>query len=531
MGTKKSAISHIHAIVSQYQIGTSSRLNGTGIKPPVLLMKVNWLGGTQDITMVAANNTMQMKPGIRAVLLSTSVLAITSIAIPAASAEQDSSSSGYKLGSDITIEQAASLLHYSGGNDRFRVEIAPNYSEELGFSLKGAAGGYLTDAMALGLIVEYGENKREYLANAGIQFNESLSFVGTVGLLEEHNEYVDGEGREEAQQMEYGASLKGAYEVGFLSGFELNGYLADADSDSDSVETGKLYGVQLLAGLDLTETTHLKLGGGYEWLEWDDTNDDDSRWTFSADAAQQLGDVISLTGHARLGASEYVYGGGLAFDLSNGGMNTNSLGVNVSYIDGRNGIEDDQRVEFSWTFGFGAGPSTSVAAADLTDKSGTIRAAADVAVVSPSSNLLNDVMKRPNFLPERVLARSKSAGVSCPLVAMSRVTETGLWASGATWAEGNYYLRGMFSYVYFVEVDPAANLSIAPDESEIPGWTFAFNGEQTSFYDASGDLYNGKTVYGAGLLWNKLDPVTFTATSTDGRFFCSFDMIVSAPEV
>ncbi len=119
----------------------------------------------------------------------------------------------------LSIEQGSLYLHYGGGNDRFRVEVAPNYSEELGFSLKGAAGGYLTDAMALGLIVEYGENKREYLANAGIQFNYALSLVGTVGLLEEHNEYVDGEDREKVQQMEYGASLKGAYEIGFLSGF------------------------------------------------------------------------------------------------------------------------------------------------------------------------------------------------------------------------------------------------------------------------------------------------------------------------
>ncbi len=128
--------------------------------------------------------------------------------------------------------------------------------------------------------------------------------------------------------------------------------------------------------------------------------------TFSAEAAQQLGDVISLTGRAKLGASEYVYGGGVAFDLSNGGMNTNSLGVNYSYIDGKNGIEDDQRVELSWAIGFGAGPSNSSAAADLTDKSGTIRAAADVSTVTPANNLLSDVMKRPTFLPERVLARA-----------------------------------------------------------------------------------------------------------------------------
>lgn len=314
-------------------------------------------------------------------------------------------------GRTLSIEQASQLLHFSGGNDRMRVELAPNYSEELGFSMKGAVGGYLTDAMALGLIVEYGEHKREYLANAGIQFTDELSLVGTVGLLEEHNEYVDGGGREEVQQMEYGASLKGAYEVGFLSGFELNGYLADADADSDSVETGKLYGVQLLADLDLTDTTHFKLGGGYEWLEWDDTNDDDSTWTFSAEAVQQLGDTLSLTGNAKLGASEFIYGGGLSFDLSNGGPNTNTIGVNYSYIDGKNAIEDDQRVELSWTIGFGAGLSTSVTAADLTDKSGTIRAAADVSTVTPANNLLSDVMKRPAFLPERVLARSIS-GIS-----------------------------------------------------------------------------------------------------------------------
>jgi hypothetical protein len=344
-------------------------------------------------------------------LLSASYCAL--FCVPGALASEPTE---FKLGSDLTIQQAASMLHYSGGNDRFRVEVAPNYSEELGWSLKGAAGGYLTDAMALGLIVEYGENKREYLANAGVQFTDELSLVGTVGLLEENNEYFDGEGRKKAQQMEYGASFKGAYEIGFLSGFELNGYLADADADSDSVETGKLYGVQLLTDLDLTDTTHVKIGGGYEWLEWDDTNDDDNRWTFSAEAVQQLGDVVSLTGNAKLGASEFVYGGGIAFDLSDDGMNTNSLGVNASYIDGRNGIEDDQRIELSWTFGFGAGPSASVASAEMTDKSGTIRAAADVATVFPANNLLSDVMKRPSYLPERVLARAEAT--TCPFTVL-----------------------------------------------------------------------------------------------------------------
>ena len=51
------------------------------------------------------------------------------------------------------------MLHYSGGNDRFHVEVSANDSEVLGRGLRGAAGGYLADAIAL--TFEYGENKRE----------------------------------------------------------------------------------------------------------------------------------------------------------------------------------------------------------------------------------------------------------------------------------------------------------------------------------------------------------------------------------
>jgi hypothetical protein len=65
----------------------------------------------------------------------------------------------FKLGSDATIQPTASMLHYSGGNDRFHVEVSANDSEVLGRGLRGAAGGYLADAIAL--TFEYGENKRE----------------------------------------------------------------------------------------------------------------------------------------------------------------------------------------------------------------------------------------------------------------------------------------------------------------------------------------------------------------------------------
>lgn len=307
----------------------------------------------------------------------------------------------------LTIEQASQYFHYSSGNDRYRVEVAPNYSEELGFSLKGAAGAYLSDEIALGLIVEYGENKREYLANAGLQFDDTYSLVGTVGLLEEAYEYVDGGGDKTVRQMEYGASLKGTYEVGIISGLELNGYLTNASASSDSVETGQLYGVQLLADLTPTDTTHVTLGGGYEWLEWEDGGASDS-FAFSAAAVQQIGAMLSLTGNVKLGASEYVYGGGLAFDLSNGGANTNSLALRYSYIDGQDGINDDQRVELSWTYGFGAGPTRTASVEAMDHRA--IRPAADVVNVAPANGLLGDVTKRPSYLPQTVIGRSRKSG-------------------------------------------------------------------------------------------------------------------------
>jgi len=327
----------------------------------------------------------------------------------------------YNIGSDMTIQQAFSYMRYSGGDDRVQFEIAPNYSEDLGFSLKGAVGAYLTDELALGLIVEYGENKREYLANVGIQFSDAISLIGTVGMLEENTEYVDGEGRERVQQMEYGVSLNSAHEFGILTGLELAAYLADASVDSDSVEAGKIYGVQMSGDLALTETTYLTLSGGYEVLEWD-SGEDDSSFTFSAAATQYLTDALSLNAGAKLGVSEYVYSGGLAYDLSDGGPNTNTLAVNYTYIDGQDGIKDDQRVELSWSIGFGAGTSMRSAAADalsrpvVADRSITSRVVhptADVPTSTPANNLLPDVMKRPGYLPERTVSRAVSGGKKC----------------------------------------------------------------------------------------------------------------------
>jgi hypothetical protein len=327
-----------------------------------------------------------------------------------ASAAAAESTSG--VGSEtLALDNVSPVFTYAAGNERARAEVSPRYSESLGFSLMGAAGAYITDRVALGLIVEYGENKREYLTNAGIQFDDALSLVGTIGLLEEHQEYAEADGRTQVRQMEYGASLRGAYDIGILRGFEVNGYSTSAAADQDSVETGKLRGVQILGDLAPTGNSRLKLGAGYEWLDWNGASGDRSGLTFSADAAQQLSETVGLSGHARFGASEFVYGGGLTLDLTDGGPTASAVGVSYSYVDGRDGIGDDQRIELSWTVGFGTRPAVRAASADPGGNGGIPGSRDDH--VPRKADLLGDVMKRPAFLPQRVVAKSAGAAAEC----------------------------------------------------------------------------------------------------------------------
>lgn len=305
-----------------------------------------------------------------------------------------------------------SLMNYSGGNDWTRYEIAPNWSRELGWSLKGAFGSYVTNDLAVGAIVEYGQDKREYLTNAGIRLSDKISFIGSVGMLEEHREFVADAGKETVQQMEYGASLKGAYDFGLFRGFELNGYLADANAKSDDIETGKLYGTQILTNVNLSDSTRIKIGGGYEWLRWDE-GEENNAVSFRADGVQKITNNLSANANVKLGASEYVYGGGLAYNLGDRN-NTNIIGLNYEYIEGQHGIQNDQRIELSWRMGLGVGPN-SQSSGKYSKGGNSSRLNADMTSNASANNFLADVMKRPEFLPKRALARARNNLEACPV--------------------------------------------------------------------------------------------------------------------
>jgi len=304
-----------------------------------------------------------------------------------------------------SAQSILSTMGATGGRETVQWQLAPSYSELFGFGVRATVGGYVSEDFALGLIIDYAEHREEYLANAGFRLNENMRVIGSFGLLKESEEFVLGAGREDVRQLQYGLSLKGSYDAGIVRGFEINAYHTDASSKSESVETGDLTGLQVMTHLQPSSSSDLRLGAGYERAKWTD-GAVDTGLTLQAIGAQRLSDVLSFNYTAKLAQTEKVFGLGLTYDLSSRDMPNSAISVSYNQIKGKQGISDDKRIALNLTIGLGrrAGGGSS---ANMSS-SGAMPTLA-------RTDLLADVMTRPAFLPERVLARTapSSGLVAC----------------------------------------------------------------------------------------------------------------------
>ena len=211
--------------------------------------------------------------------------------------------------------------------------------------------------------------------------------------MKEQEEFVLGEGRETVRQLEYGLSLKGNYSAGIVRGFEVNAYRTNASSHTDSVETGDMTGLQIVTQLKPIQGADIRLGAGYEHVAWSSGAKDDG-FTFQASGTQRLSDRLSLNFEEKSAETENVFGIGLTQDISTPEMQNSTFSLDLVRIEGKHGISDDTRIALNWTFGLGAGGS------------GVSDAPASSIGAIARSDLLADVMSRPAFLPERVLAHA-----------------------------------------------------------------------------------------------------------------------------
>ena len=357
----------------------------------------------------------------------------------------------------LSFGSILSTMNVGGGSSTAQWQVAPTYSDLFGLGVRATVGTYVTDDFALGAIIDIGEYREEYLANAGVRINDNMRIVGSVGILKEQEEFVDGEGREDVQQLEYGLSLKGSYDAGIVRGFELNAYHTNGSSDTDSVETGDLTGVQVVTQLKPADSTDIRIGAGYERAEWDG-GDVDEGFTLQALGSHKLSDTLSANFEAKSAETENVYGLGLTYDMSTADIQNSALSVDLMRIEGKHGISDDTRVAINWTVGFGAGAG----GAGASGSNATVSSMGSIA----RADLLADVMTRPAFLPERVLARE--AGVAFDAVAcLNELGKINYGGNGNTLNIAHPYVIAPSDvnvsdgeYAVIVPVDPTGNLFI-----------------------------------------------------------------------
>jgi hypothetical protein len=290
-----------------------------------------------------------------------------------------------------SVQSVLSTMGAAGGHSTLQWQVGPTYSERFGLGVRGSIGGYVSDDFAIGVIIDYADRREEYLANLGLLLNENLRIIGSLGLLKESEEFAPGAGREDVRQLQYGLSLKGSYDAGIMRGYEVNAYHTSARSDSGSVEVGNLTGLQFVTHLQPSSTADLQLGAGYERANWAG-GDVDTGFTVQALGSQRVSDILSLNYSAKMAETENVYGVGLSYDLSSGNVRNNMVSISLSRTAGKHGISDDTRLALNWNIGFGGGTGTT------TSSMGSMSGLA-------SRDLLAEVMTRPGFLPNRVLAR------------------------------------------------------------------------------------------------------------------------------
>lgn len=149
----------------------------------------------------------------------------------------------------------------------------------------------LSEALAIGLVVSYGENDRELVLNTGLQIDDNTMIIGTIAGHQQN--VMSGDAREWVDQLEGGLSLRNDNGVGFLGGYEVNAY-ATSSSTAGSLVGATLYGAEANIVLHPIEGMTAKLGAGYERITWADGSDPTEGWTANLNLAQRVTDQLTL---------------------------------------------------------------------------------------------------------------------------------------------------------------------------------------------------------------------------------------------
>jgi hypothetical protein len=347
---------------------------------------------------------------------------------------------------------------YHDNIDGKQIILTPQYNQQNGTSIGGSLAGALSKNMAVGVLLSVGSDRNEWLLNTGFDLTSNQRFIFSLGQLRQKQDFNFISGSQKAQVRQDNGAISYQYFLGknFLNAAEINAYISDTGSvnlgdktyftdttslyelwsDPRRIAGGRVSGVQGRLVFTPTSKSTLKLGFGGERLSYDllTGNDSTTRATGSAEFNQRLDYGFNLRASANAGASQNRYAVGVGKSFIGGSQ----LGLDVATIQGRDNTFNDNQVMLSYTQSFGGGayasnplgmnnPTLNNNALSNLDAAGAPMNPPPVNTATPNptaanwaSSLVDQVSRRPSFLPSQVIAKIDTTATPTRLIAIDK---------------------------------------------------------------------------------------------------------------
>ena len=390
-------------------------------------------------------------------------LLLSALALPLVFAESTDEKNLPELGSPVAntdsvqpnINAQGAGFTYQDNIDGKQIIITPQYNQQNGAAIGGSLAGALTKNMAVGVLLSVGSDKNEWLLNTGFDLTSKQRFIFSLGQLRQKLDFNFISGRQKTQIRQDNGAVSYQYFLGknFLNAAEVNGYISDTGSvtlgdktyftdtislyelwsDPRRIAGGRVSGVQGRLVFTPTSKTTIKVGLGAERLTYDylTGNESSTRATGSAELVQRLDNNFNFRASANAAASQNRYALGLGKSFTGGSQ----LGLDVVTIQGRDNTFNDNQVMLSYTQSLGGNASTyggspvgmnnpalnnlDAAGASMNPAPNNM-AAPNSTVTHWASSLVDQVARRPSFLPAQVIAKIDPTATPKRLIAIDK---------------------------------------------------------------------------------------------------------------
>jgi len=355
-----------------------------------------------------------------------------------------------------SINAQGAGFNYHDNIDGKLISINPKYNEQGGASIGGSFSTPVAKNMAVGILLTAGSDKNEWLLNTGFDLTSNQRFIFSIGQLRQSLDFnfISGNQRTQVTQNNVAGSYQYFLGKDWLNAAELNAYFSDTGSiklsdktyytDSTSlyelwsdprrIAGGRVTGAQGRLVFTPTSTTTIKVGLGAESLTYNylTGNDTTTRATGSAELTQRLENGFNVRASANAAASQNRYALGLGRSFSGGSQ----LGIDLAAIRGRDNTFNDNQLLLSFTQSFGGhNPSgfssnpmgTNNTALNNPDASGAPmnQMPDNTATTNPNANtwassLVDQVSRRPSFLPAQVIAKVDNTATPTRLISIDK---------------------------------------------------------------------------------------------------------------